>query len=459
MPLLQEGFERLWSAAVNRTVAELRAAGRRIFAAALAAVDPRAAVRRHVRVEGDALRAGSAVYDLRRIRRVLVVGAGKASAAMAAAVEEILGDRVAGGLVNVKVGHIAPLRRVELCEAAHPVPDEAGTQGARRMMSFLRDASEDDLVIACISGGGSALLPLPAEGLALAEKQEVTRQLLACGATIQEINAVRKHLSGVKGGQLAQAAAPAPVVACILSDVIGDPLDAIASGPTAPDPTTFADALRILDRYGLRETVPAAVRTHLEAGARGERPETPKPGDAIFERVTNLLVGNSAQAVEAAEVEANRLGLRAVVLSTTIDGETREVARVHAAIAREVRAFGRPIALPACLISGGETTVTLRGRGRGGRNQEFVLAAALALEGMPGVVVFSAGTDGTDGPTDAAGAIADGDTCARARALGRDPEAHLRENDAYPLFEALSDLVITGPTLTNVMDLRLLLIV
>ncbi|HEY7676789.1 MAG TPA: glycerate kinase, partial [Candidatus Methylomirabilis sp.] len=411
-----------------------------------------------LRVEGQRLLAGPARFELTSFRRVLVVGAGKAGAALAAAVEEMLGDRVAGGLVTVKAGHTAPLWRVRLCEAAHPVPDEAGVDGARRMLALLRDAGQGDLVVACISGGGSALLPLPAEGLGLSDKQVVTRELLACGATIREINAVRKHLSGVKGGLLARAAAPAPVLACIVSDVIGDPLDAIASGPTAPDPTTFGDALGILDRYGLREKVPAGARAHLEAGARGERPETPKPGDPIFARVTNVLVANSTQALEAAELEANRLGLRALLLSTTVDGETREVARVHAAVAREVRTFGRPVAPPACVISGGETTVTLRGQGKGGRNQEFVLAAAVALEGVPGVVVFSAGTDGTDGPTDAAGAVADGDTCARARALGLDPQAHLDRNDAYPLFQALGDLVITGPTLTNVMDLRLLLI-
>ena len=441
-----------------RSVAELRAASHRIFLAALAAADSRAAVRRHLRVEGKRLLGGPTSFDLGRVQRVVVIGAGKASAAMAAAVEEILGDRVAGGLVNVKRGHTAPLRRVRLCEAAHPVPDKAGEDGARRMLALLGEAGEEDLVIACISGGGSALLPLPAEGLSLAEKQEVTRQLLACGATIREINAVRKHLSGVKGGLLARAAAPAPVLACIVSDVIGDPLDAIASGPTAPDPTTFGDALSVVDRYGLREKVPAAAQAHLEAGARGERPETPKPGDPIFARVTNVLVANGTQAVEAAELEANRMGLRALVLSTTVDGETRDVARVHAAVAREVRAFGRPVAPPACVISGGETTVTIRGQGKGGRNQEFVLAAAIALEDEPGVVVFSAGTDGTDGPTDAAGAVADGETCARARALGLDPQAQLDRNDAYPLFRALGDLVITGPTLTNVMDLRLLLI-
>lgn len=441
-----------------RTVAELRAAAGRIFAAALAAADPRAAMRRHLRLAGDELRAGPATFPLARVRRVLVVGAGKASGAMAGVVEEVLGDRVAHGLVTVKTGHTVPLRRIRVWEAAHPLPDEAGVAGARQILELAEGARDDDLVIACISGGGSALLPLPAAGLGLADKQEVTRQLLACGATIREINAVRKHLSGVKGGQLARAAAPAPVLACVLSDVIGDPLDAIASGPTAPDPTTFADALHILDRYGLRGKVPASARAHLEAGARGERPETPKPGDPIFARVANLVVANSAQAVEAGEVEANRLGFRSLVLSTTVDGETRDVARVHAAIAREVRAFGRPVGAPACLLSGGETTVTLRGHGMGGRNQEFVLAAALALEGVPGVVVFSGGTDGTDGPTDAAGAVADGETCARARALGLDPEDHLANNDAYPFFRALGDLVITGPTLTNVMDLRVLLV-
>jgi len=438
--------------------ARLRRDALSIFRAGLKAADPVQAVRRHVSLEDGALKVARRRYRLENYDRILVLGAGKASAAMAKALERVLGRRISGGLVNVKYGHTAPLRRIELNECGHPVPDAAGVEGARRIASIAAEAGERDLILCPISGGGSALMPLPAEPVTLDEKQETTRLLLACGATIHEINAVRKHISAIKGGQLSRLAWPATVVALLLSDVIGDDLDVIASGPTAPDPSTFAGALRILERYGTLSRVPAAVRERLERGARGEIPETPKPGAPELRRTQNVIVGSNRLAAEAALARARELGYRTLLLSTFIDGETREIARMHAAIAREIHASGRPVRPPACLISGGETTVTLKGRGLGGRNQEFVLAAALAIAGLPRMVVLSAGTDGTDGPTDAAGALADGRTLERARKLGLDAQARLDENDSYRFFEPLGDLVKTGPTNTNVMDLRILLV-
>ncbi len=315
-----------------------------------------------------------------------------------------------------------------------------------------------ELVICLISGGGSALSPAPVEGITLAEKQEVTRLLLACGATIHEINAVRKHISQIKGGQLARLASPATLITLVLSDVVGDSLDVIASGPTVPDTSTFADCLEILRKYRLSDTVPVAIRRHLEAGVAGAVPETPKPGDPVFSRTQTVIIGRNLQALEAASRQATALGYRPLILSSAIEGETREVARVHAGIAKEVLASGHPIRPPACILSGGETTVTLRGQGKGGRNQEFALALALDIDHMPGIAALSAGTDGTDGPTDAAGAFADWTTCARAEQHGLPPREALEHNDAYPFFERLGDLLITGPTQTNVMDVRIILI-
>jgi hydroxypyruvate reductase len=437
---------------------ELRKAARRIFDAAVRAVDPAEAVRRHVRREDSRLRIGQETLDLGGVHQIVVVGCGKAAAPMAAAVEDVLGDRISRGVVVTKYGHVQPTRMVRIHEAGHPVPDDAGIKGAEAILDHVRGLGPKDLVLVLISGGGSALTPAPVDGISLSEKQALTKSLLACGADIREINTLRKHISRVKGGQLARVAQPARVVALILSDIVGDPLDAIASGPTVPDPTTFADALRILDKYRIRGEVPATVRARLEAGARGEVPETPKPDDPLFARVHNLIVGSNIQALEAARSEAHALGLTPMILSSSIEGETREIARMHAALAREIRTSGNPVTPPACLISGGETTVTLRGTGKGGRNQEFVLAAALDIAGLPGTVILSAGTDGTDGPTDAAGAIADGETCSRALALGLNPRAALDGNDAYPFFEKLGDLILTGPTNTNVMDVRLVLV-
>ncbi len=439
-------------------VPALRQSARQIFDAAVRAVDPVEAIRRHVARDGAGMTIGRERVDLAGVRQIVAVGLGKAAAPMAAAVEEILGDRIVRGVVVTKYGHAQPTRTIRIHEAGHPVPDDAGIAGAQAILDHVMGLGPDDLVLVLISGGGSALTPAPVDGITLAEKQALTKALLACGADIREMNTLRKHISRIKGGQLARAAAPARVFTLILSDIVGDPLDAIASGPTVPDPRTYADALAILDKYGIRHEIPASIRAHLEAGAAGKVRETPKPDDPLFERVMSVMVASNIQALEAAQAEAQRLGFQTMILSSFIEGETREIARMHAALALEVRASGHPLRPPACLITGGETTVTLKGTGKGGRNQEFALAAALDIAGSPDVVILSAGTDGTDGPTDAAGALADGDTVARARAVGLSPQAALAGNDAYPFFERLGDLIITGPTRTNVMDVRLVLV-
>lgn len=424
-----------------------------ILGAAVAAADPAAALRRLVRLEGDRLVVSGEAYDL-RASRIFVVGAGKASARMAGALEAILGDRLERGVVVTKYGHVEPLRRVEVVEAGHPLPDAAGLEGARRVAAVASAAGAEDLVIVLISGGGSALLPMPAEGLTLEEKIATTDLLLRSGAAIAEVNTVRKHLSQVKGGGLARLAAPARVVTLILSDVLGNPLDAIASGPTVPDPTTFADALAVVDRFGLRSRLPAAVRHHLERGAVGEMPDTPKPGDAVFARTQTVVVGDIGLAAAAAVERASALGYHVRMCGTDVEGEARAVGARFGAMVREAHA-GReaPPVRPACLVMGGETTVTVTGKGRGGRNQELALAAAILIAGLPQTLVVAFGTDGTDGPTDAAGAVADGTTLARAAARGLDPSAALAGNDTYPFFDALDDLIVTGPTNTNVNDL------
>jgi hydroxypyruvate reductase len=426
-----------------RQEATLRKQARALFQAALKAADPVDAVVRFLR---------RLHFD--RYRHVYVIGAGKAGASMARATERVLGRRITRGLINVKDGHVTKLRRIELNECGHPVPDERGVRGAERIAAIASEAGADDLVLCLISGGASALMPLPAPPVTLEEKQATTRLLLASGANIHEINAVRKHISRIKGGQLARLASPATVISLLLSDVIGDDLDVIGSGPTAPDASTFATARSVLDKYQVWARVPVSVRERIEGGLRGEIPETPKPGDPVFEKVNNAVVGSNDLAVRAAAAEARKKGFHTLVLSTLIEGETREIARMHAAIAREIRRSGRPARPSACIITGGETTVTIRGNGLGGRNQEFVLAAAIDIAGVDGIVVLSAGTDGTDGPTDAAGAIADGHT------LERLPSAreYLDNNDSYHYFERLGDLIITGPTNTNVMDVRIILI-
>ncbi len=429
-----------------------------IFQASLKAVDPKEAIFRAVKPSEDGLQIGARRLTFEDFDRILVVGGGKAAAPMANALEEILGDRIADGVVVVKEGHGLPLQHVRLREAGHPMPDERGVRGAEEILSLAAGAAERDLVLCVISGGGSALLVAPAQGISLADKQEVTRLLLACGANIHEINTVRKHLSRVKGGGLARAAHPATVVSLVLSDVIGDDINVIASGPTVPDPTTFADVRRVLETYDIEHQLPTAVQQRLQQGAAGEIPETPKPGDGIFQRCAVELVGTNFQALAAAGAKARQLGYQPLILSSVVEGEAREVAKVLTAIAREVQRSENPLAAPACILCGGETTVTLKGDGKGGRNQEFVLAAAMMLDGLDDMVVLSGGTDGTDGPTDAAGAVADGRTIARARATGLDPVDYLRRNDSYHFFQALDDLVLTGPTRTNVMDVYMALV-
>jgi glycerate 2-kinase len=424
-----------------------------ILEAGLDAVEPRACTRQALRRTGDGLQIGGYTYDLDQVRNLYVVGCGKAGAPMAQAVEDLVGDRTTDGVVVVKYGHTAPTRHVRLVEAGHPLPDAQGVAGARAVTDLVGRAAAEDLVIVLISGGGSALLTLPAPGLRLEDLQDLTGLLLRCGAAIHEINTLRRHCSAVKGGQLARHIAPAPAVALILSDVVGNSLDAIASGPLVPDPSTFADAWAVVETYNLAKDLPPRVRTHLEGGLRGDVPDTPKPGDAIFERTHVVVVGDNARAAEHAARAARSAGYHAQVLSTFVEGEAREVARLVAALGKEVVRFDRPRPAPACLILGGETTVTLQGDGTGGRNQELALSAAVALEGWPRITVAALGTDGNDGPTDAAGGMVDGGTVARARAAALDPVAHLKNNDAYPLLQATRDLLVTGPTNTNVNDL------
>lgn len=428
-----------------------------IFRAALNAAQPRAAIHRVMQRDGNRLRVQHREYALSR--RVFVIGFGKAGATMAQAVEEIL-PSIERGVVIVKYEHLAPLQKIELHEAGHPLLDENSLRATQKILDVLDAATPDDLIVCLISGGGSALLELPVAGISLADFRAATDVLLRAGATINELNTVRKHLSQVKGGQLARRANGAQIVALILSDVIGSPLDTIASGPTAPDSTTFADALNVIARRNVRAQLPASVVEQLERGARNEIPDTPKSDDEIFARVQNVVIADNAIACEAAVNQARALGYHTLLLSTFVQGEAREVAKVFTAIAKEIAQTNRPVTRPACVIAGGETTVTVRGRGKGGRNQELALAAAIEIAGMdaPRVVVLSGGTDGTDGPTDAAGAIADGATLVRAAEREIDAQKFLADNDAYNFFAPLGDLVITGPTNTNVNDIIVTLV-
>jgi glycerate 2-kinase len=445
-PQLGEGLER-------ERMLKVRA----VLSAALEAADPGHAVRAHVRRRGSLLEVGEAAYDLDQLRRVWVVGGGKAGAPMAASLEDVLGDRLTGGAVMVGYGHRAHTRTIHLTEAGHPLPDANGVAGTEYMLDLVRGLTAQDLVLCVVSGGASALMTRPVAGVSLQDLRALTSLLLGCGASINEINALRKHLDRVKGGGLARRLAPARVVSLILSDVVGSPLDVIASGPTVPDGTTFADACAVLDRHGLWGRLPAPVAEHLHRGLRGEVADTPKPGDDVFDRVQNHIVGSNAMAALAALDAARAQGLNPLLLSTFVEGEAREVGRFLAAVARELHHGGRPVPRPACVIAGGETTVTIRGSGKGGRNQELALAAALGIAGLPDITIACLATDGVDGPTDAAGALVDGTTTSRAKAIGLDPAAHLANNNAYPLFQALGDLLVTGPTDTNVNDLALLL--
>lgn len=442
---------------------EMKNMAKTIFSKAVSAVDPSQRLKEMIRIEKDRLSIKTEgdterVFHLATFKKIFLIGTGKASASMAQAIEKIFGDRITQGVIATKYGHVLPLKRTEIIEAGHPIPDQKGFEGAKKIQSILKESGPEDLVIFLLSGGGSALSPLPAEGITLEEKQQVTQLLLDCGADIKEINTIRKHISQIKGGWLARWAYPSTIIGFILSDVVGDQLDVIGSGPTVPDISTFNEAWDILEKYGLIKKVARSIQKHLWSGKEGKVEETPKPGDPAFEKVLNILIGSNILALRAAENEASSYGLNTLILSSSIVGDTREAARFHLAIVKEVMSSGNPLPRPACIISGGETTVTVKGNGLGGRNQEFALAGALEINGLEKVVLLSGGTDGTDGPTNASGAVADYTTVSRARSIGLDPKAHLENNDAYPFFQRLGDLLITGPTHTNVMDVRIVLI-
>ena len=429
---------------------DLRRDARECFLAAVAAVEPEALVR-------DFLQGFEEVSG-----EIHLAAFGKAAPAMARGAVAVLGDLLVSGVVISPPGHekeTAQLpERLRSFRGGHPVPNEEGVEGARAMRRLAADLGPDDILLCLISGGGSALMTLPPDDLHLEDVQATTQALLRAGATIGELNGVRKHLDRLKGGRLAREAAPARVMAGILSDVVGDPLDVIASGPVSPDPTTFAEAVEVLQRRGVWGDLSQPVRRHLEAGLQGRIPESPKEGDPCFQKVEAHILGNNRRAAAAALEEARRRGYQPWLLTTSLEGEAREVGKILAAVAREIGDSGQPVQAPACILAAGETTVTVRGSGRGGRNQEVALGAACSLAGLDRVLVASFGTDGIDGPTHAAGALATGTTVARAQDLDLDPEKALAENDACPFFEALDDLIVTGPTGTNVMDLALVLV-
>ncbi len=420
------------------------------LAAAVKAVDPEQLVIRDL---------ANRLIQLPEDAGIWVVGIGKAASAMAKGALKSLKEKISGGVLIVPEGAASSAPDdFEVFEAGHPVPDEGGVRGAEAIVEGVRRAGDLDVILCLISGGGSALMTLPPDGVSLADVQDVTDRLLKAGATINEINCVRKHLDRLKGGRLAREALPTRILALILSDVVGDPVDVIASGPVSPDPTTFSDSKAILGSYGVWRDLSPVVQAHIEQGVNGDLPESPKEGDPCFEVASAPVIGNNLMAATAAREEARRLGYEPLLLTTTVTGEAQEFGRLLGGMAREIRRTNNPLPPPACLVTAGETTVTVKGDGAGGRNQEVALGAAMTLKGLRNVVVASAGTDGTDGPTDAAGAIATGNTVRRAEEHGLDPAAALAENNTYPFFKSLGDLIMTGPTGTNVMDIQLVMV-
>ncbi|MEO6308143.1 MAG: glycerate kinase [Nitrospiraceae bacterium] len=430
---------------------------KKLIVRGLDAADARKAVGRAISRNGEELVIGQRRYDLRRYERVVVLGAGKATASMAQAVEQRLGSWLNDGFVVVKHGHVAPTKRIVVAEAGHPVPDRSGQRATARLCAMAAELGPRDLLIVLLSGGASSLLPAPVAGVTLADKQRTTQKLLRCGANIGDINIVRKHLSRIKGGRLAELT-EATVVTLILSDVLGDDLSAIASGPTAPDPTTYQQAVTILKRHRIWQAVPQRVRRHLDRGCQGLASETPKPGAPLFRRVHHHIVGNNAAAVTAVARAAREAGLRTLVHTPAVTGEAREAGKWLGALAKNIARKGKPLQRPCCVVAGGETTVTVTGKGTGGRAQEFAAAAALEIAGLAKVWVVAIGTDGSDGPTDAAGAVIDGHTVARAQGLSVDLKDALKRHNSYPALKRLHQLIVTGPTGTNVNDLYLLLV-
>jgi len=436
----------------------MRLSARSIFQKGVDAVEPGKAVKSQCRRQGNYFFAGDRKYDLSLYKNLFVIGAGKATAPMAAAIEDLLLEKITKGIINVKYAHTAELKRIKIIEAGHPVPDKNGELGAKEIFNLVKDADEHDLIIFLLSGGGSALLPLPANGIELKDKQDAIKTLLACGATIHEINTIRKHISMIKGGGLAQAVYPAQMITLLFSDVIGDDMEVIASGPSVPDLSTFDDCIDIVAKYNILNSMPDNIVTHFQKGVSGKIKDTLSPGNKIFEKIYNIIIADNIKAINAAREEAARLGYNTILLSSMIEGETSDIALMHGAIAREILKSGNPVAPPACILSGGETTVRIKGNGLGGRNQEFALAAAINIAGYENILVLSGGTDGNDGPTDAAGAIADTFTLDRAKAMGLNAFDYLQNNDSYHFFARLEDLLITGPTKTNVMDLHIILV-
>jgi len=429
----------------------------RALDAALEAVDPEIIIKSKVQMKGNALKIGDLTVNLAEFKNIFIVGGGKASGSMGEALEKLLGDRIKDGAINVP--YTCPsyqTQRIKIQRASHPIPDISGVKGAGHMLGLVSQAEENDLIICLLSGGGSSLMPQPCAGVSLRDKRRITGALLKSGATINEINTLRKHISGFKGGWLAKRAYPATVVNLILSDVVGDPLDTIASGPTVPDSTTFQDAIEILKRYGLWTNAPTSVKKVLLNGEKGLIAETPKVDDKAFTKVHNIILGSNSTASFAALNSFQNAKLHALLLSSCLEGQAKDVGTMLASVAREVVASGNPVAKPAGMVAGGETTVTVFGKGKGGRNQEIALGAALKLGRIGGVVVASLSTDGVDGPTDAAGAIADGETILRAHKLGLDPRKFLADNNSYAFFSKLDDLIMTGPTGTNVGDVSVI---
>ena len=438
-----------------------------IYRDAVREVDPAGLIQSRIKKDGRTLLIHGPdtkiSEDLSRYKQVIVLGIGKASARMASTMESILGDELSAGFVITKYGHGLKLRKIRVMEASHPVPDEKSLEGARILSQMAAAADEHTLIINLISGGGSSLLSLPADGISLEDKRQTTRVLLASGADIDEMNCIRKHISKVKGGGLAKIASPARLINLILSDVIGDRIDTIASGITAPDHTTFQDALSIVRKYALEDKLPQAVRDHLVQGAQGNIPETPKAGDPVFRNTVNIILGNNTLAVSAACATAQRLGYDARILSTTLAGEASEAGSYFAQLAKVIDSGKSGIAKPAAIIAGGETTVTIRGKGKGGRNQELALAFAIELHriypGSSNIFFLSAGTDGSDGPTDAAGAFVTPALMEKMKAISAQAEACLKENDSYHFFRNTGDLFKTGPTYTNVCDIQILMVI
>jgi len=426
--------------------------------AAVSSVDPGRIIESRVQLRNSTLKVDQHSFDLREFKHVYVVGGGKASGSMAAALERILGKIVTSGLVNVPKNDTNKTKIIHLHGASHPIPDESGVEGTRRILEIAEQAETDDLIICLISGGGSSLMPLPRGLISIADKKALTDALLKSGATINEINTVRKHISDIKGGWLAKKAYPATILNLILSDVVGDPLDFIASGPTVPDSTAFSDAVEVLKKHRLWRKAPLPIRQVLIDGEKGRIPETPKAGDDAFKKVYNIVIGNNRSASLTARESLRKAGLNTLLLTTTLEGEAKQVGTILATMAREVLASENPVPKPAGIVAGGETTVIVTGKGLGGRNQEIPLASSLKLSGLDGAVIASLATDGVDGPTDAAGAIADGKTLARAAEAGLRPELSLAENDSYHFFRKLEDLVFTGPTGTNVNDISVIIV-